>query len=158
MHRRLDVVTTTVTNFYMLDLAGSESFDYDDGLSGRGINTGLLALGRVLMSLSDKRGHVPYRDSLITQLLQSVLGGSRNCTACMLCCLSPNAGHATETKCSLGYALRCKALEEGEIAAANGSQHAATAVAVRGAQQHGSPGVHSVAQNGSPSRELPARS
>lgn len=46
--------TTRKSNFYMIDLAGSEAFDYTAGTPIRGINAGLVALGRVLMAMSDK--------------------------------------------------------------------------------------------------------
>ena len=50
-------------------------------LTGIPINKGLLALGNVISALSDERkrremGHVPYRDSKLTRLLQ-VRGGGR---------------------------------------------------------------------------------
>ena len=48
------------------------------------INVSLLALGRVLTALAHNHSHVPYRDSVLTRLLQPVLekGGSM----CMLAC------------------------------------------------------------------------
>ena len=45
----------------------------------RGINAGLVALGRVLMAMSDRAAHVPYRDSVVTQLLGDVLGSEKPC-------------------------------------------------------------------------------
>lgn len=50
-------------------------------LPGIHINKGLLALGNVISALSDERkrrdmGHIPYRDSKLTRLLQDSLGGN----------------------------------------------------------------------------------
>jgi hypothetical protein len=45
-------------------------------LAGININRGLLALGNVISALGDentKRGHIPYRDSKLTRLLQGML-------------------------------------------------------------------------------------
>jgi hypothetical protein len=114
----------------MIDLAGSEAFDYKTDGPVRGINAGLVALGRVLMAMSDKavpahrsnahavrartsprpfaafsaralrvQAHVPYRDSVVTQLLSDVLGAEKPCLTEMLCCLSPASKHWHETKC-----------------------------------------------------------
>ena len=66
------------SKFHLVDLAGSER-QKKTGASGKRfeeskkINMGLLALGNVICALSDPRrkaGHVPYRESLITRLLQ----------------------------------------------------------------------------------------
>ena len=40
------------------------------------INRGLLALGRVIKAIVDKRSHVPFRDSKLTRLLEESLGGN----------------------------------------------------------------------------------
>lgn len=49
--------------------------------AGIHINKGLLALGNVISALGDEKkrkegGHVPYRDSKLTRLLQDSLGGN----------------------------------------------------------------------------------
>ncbi|KAF0884444.1 KIFC1 protein, partial [Crocuta crocuta] len=69
----------------LVDLAGSERLD--PGLTlGPGererlretqaINSSLSTLGLVIMALSNKESHVPYRNSKLTYLLQNSLGGS----------------------------------------------------------------------------------
>ena len=50
-------------------------------LLGIHINKGLLALGNVISAVGDDKkrkegGHVPYRDSKLTRLLQDSLGGN----------------------------------------------------------------------------------
>ena len=114
-----DLIDSSMCSFYMVDLAGSEAFNYETEekhhVHHRGINAGLLALGRVIMAMSDRQEHVPYRDSVITQLLLGALGGDKPCLTEMLCCLSPSSAHAADTKCSISYAKRC-ALLEGENA------------------------------------------
>ena len=73
-----EIVTTS--NLYMIDLAGSEAFDYaEESIRGigiaknRGINAGLVALGRVLMAMSDKAAHVPYRCIIYLPSLHTAL-------------------------------------------------------------------------------------
>lgn len=54
-------------------------------------------------------GHIPYRDSKLTRLLQDSLGG--NTRTVMLACLSPALGSAGETLSTLRYAHRAKAIQ-----------------------------------------------
>ena len=71
-----------VGKLHLVDLAGSECV----GRSGANkkkerareagnINQSLLTLGRVITALVEHRGHIPYRDSKLTRLLQESLGG-----------------------------------------------------------------------------------
>uniref|UniRef100_H3DK11 Kinesin-like protein n=1 Tax=Tetraodon nigroviridis TaxID=99883 RepID=H3DK11_TETNG len=70
----------------LVDLAGSErqrlsGSEADRLKEGTAINLSLTTLGNVISSLADvaagRRGvHVPYRDSALTKLLQSALGGN----------------------------------------------------------------------------------
>ena len=60
------------------------------------INLSLSALGNVISALVDgKSKHVPYRDSKLTRLLQSSLGG--NTKTLMVACVSPADNNYDET-------------------------------------------------------------
>jgi hypothetical protein len=70
---------------------------------------GLLALGNVISALGDDRkrgGHVPYRDSRLTRLLQDSLGG--NSQTCMIACVSSADDSIEETLNTLKYANRAR--------------------------------------------------
>ena len=99
MDHKMAVAKTTNATLTLCDLAGSE----DVGRSGatgaalaeaKKINTSLLALGNVIDALTQKRpgkrsapAHVPFRDSVLTRLLQQSLGG--NCKTALVVCASP---------------------------------------------------------------------
>ncbi len=60
------------------------------------INLSLSALGNVISALVDgKSKHIPYRDSKLTRLLQSSLGG--NTKTLMIACVSPADNNYDET-------------------------------------------------------------
>ncbi|KAL6012176.1 hypothetical protein ACLOJK_002654 [Asimina triloba] len=80
-----DAVRVSVLN--LVDLAGSERAAKTgaEGLrlrEGSHINKSLMTLGTVIKKLSEgaesQGGHVPYRDSKLTRILQSALGGNSN--------------------------------------------------------------------------------
>eukprot|EP00475_Leptophrys_vorax_P024839 TRINITY_DN34454_c0_g2_i1.p1 TRINITY_DN34454_c0_g2~~TRINITY_DN34454_c0_g2_i1.p1 ORF type:complete len:918 (+),score=261.38 TRINITY_DN34454_c0_g2_i1:125-2755(+) len=73
---------------------------------GININSGLFALGKVISRLIDKKGHVPFRDSKITRLLQDSLGG--NSQTLMIACISPAESNMTESLSTLRYACRAR--------------------------------------------------
>eukprot|EP00760_Papus_ankaliazontas_P004670 PhM_4_TR12018/c0_g1_i1/m.105237/K10395/KIF4_21_27; kinesin family member 4/21/27 len=106
---------TSVLN--LVDLAGSE-YAKKTGNAGDqlkesiAINTGLFCLGNVIAALGGNRDrrvgdHVPYRDSLLTRLLQNSLGGDARTV--MIACCSPAAFNREETLGTLRYAsgARC---------------------------------------------------
>lgn len=73
--------STMVGNLHLVDLAGSERVDRSEVIGDRlkeaqHINKSLSALGDVIFALSQKSPHVPYRNSKLTQLLQTSLGKS----------------------------------------------------------------------------------
>ncbi|ONK69479.1 uncharacterized protein A4U43_C05F23380 [Asparagus officinalis] len=104
---------------HLVDLAGSERAKRTgaDGLrfkEGVHINRGLLALGNVISALGDEKkrkegGHVPYRDSKLTRLLQDSLGG--NSKTVMIACISPADTNAEETINTLKYANRARNIQ-----------------------------------------------
>ena len=64
----------------LVDLAGSECVGRSGAKNERAreagsINQSLLTLGRVITALVDHHGHIPYRDSKLTRILQESLGG-----------------------------------------------------------------------------------
>lgn len=95
----------------LVDLAGSER-QRDTGATGLtakqgiAINLSLTCLGNVINSLVQKSAHVPYRDSVLTRILQDSLGG-RSSTV-MLANVSPADKNAAETLSTLKYANRAK--------------------------------------------------
>ncbi|CAD5227302.1 unnamed protein product [Bursaphelenchus xylophilus] len=105
---------------HFVDLAGSERLKRTGATGERAkegicINCGLLALGNVINALTDpKKGHVPYRDSKLTRLLQDSLGG--NSRTLMIACASPNDVDFAETLNTLNYASRTKAIKNKVVA------------------------------------------
>nr|XP_011465891.1 PREDICTED: kinesin-like protein KIFC3 isoform X2 [Fragaria vesca subsp. vesca]XP_011465892.1 PREDICTED: kinesin-like protein KIFC3 isoform X2 [Fragaria vesca subsp. vesca] len=103
-----------VSKLWLVDLGGSERLlkTGATGLTldeGRAINLSLSALGDVIAALRRKRGHVPYRNSKLTQILKDSLGhGSK---VLMLVHVSPCEQDVAETICSLSFAKRARAIE-----------------------------------------------
>eukprot|EP00930_Biecheleria_cincta_P047822 TRINITY_DN33220_c0_g1_i1.p1 TRINITY_DN33220_c0_g1~~TRINITY_DN33220_c0_g1_i1.p1 ORF type:complete len:807 (+),score=190.32 TRINITY_DN33220_c0_g1_i1:227-2647(+) len=96
----------------LVDLAGSERQGKTGATGKRAkegikINLSLSALGNVISALSKGgKGHIPYRDSKLTRLLQSSLGGNTKTT--MLIALSPADYNYEETLTTLRYGQRAK--------------------------------------------------
>ncbi|XP_026378715.1 kinesin-like protein KIN-4C [Papaver somniferum] len=103
---------------HLVDLAGSERVKRmgTDGLrlkEGIHLNRGLLSLGKVIRSLGEKTrkegGHVPYRDSKLTRMLQDSLGV--NGKTVMIACVSPANINADITLNTLEYANRARIIQ-----------------------------------------------
>ena len=109
------------SKFHFVDLAGSERAKKTGAVGQRlkegiNINVGLLALGNVISALGDpkKRGqHVPYRDSILTRMLQDSLGG--NSKTLMIACVSPADTNFSETLSTLKYANRARNIQNKAI-------------------------------------------
>ncbi|XP_028766813.1 kinesin-like protein KIN-7O isoform X2 [Neltuma alba] len=106
-----DAVRVSVLN--LVDLAGSERAAKTgaEGVrlkEGSHINKSLMTLGTVIKKLSEgaesQGGHVPYRDSKLTRILQPALGGNAN--TAMICNITLAQIHSDETKSSLQFASR----------------------------------------------------
>ncbi|KAK9819524.1 hypothetical protein WJX74_005048 [Apatococcus lobatus] len=99
----------------LVDLAGSERQSKSGTTGDRfkeatNINLSLSALGNVISALSDGRdGHVPYRESKLTRLLQSSLGG--NTKTVMIATVGPADYNLEETLSTLRYASRAKNIQ-----------------------------------------------
>lgn len=98
----------------LIDLAGSERVG-KTGATGQTlaeaqkINKSLSALGNVINALAEgKDGHIPYRDSQLTRLLQQSLGG--NCKTRLIVACSPAAFNSEETLSSLRFGARAKTI------------------------------------------------
>jgi kinesin family protein 5 len=95
-------------------LAGSEKIS-KTGTEGKmlneaiKINTSLSALGNVIHALSESKGHIPYRDSKLTRLLQESLGG--NSLTSLIVNVSPSSYNETETITSLRFGQRAKGIK-----------------------------------------------
>ena len=76
-------------------------------LEGIKINLSLSALGNVISALASGSGkHIPYRDSKLTRLLQSSLGGNTKTVMCAA--VGPADYNYEETISTLRYANRAK--------------------------------------------------
>ena len=108
-----DQKTITRSKISFIDLAGSEklkahqcsNFSRERIAELKSINRSLSTLGACISALSQrKRGHIPYRDSKLTRLLQDALGGSTK--TIMIVTLSPSSYCYEETISTLQFADR----------------------------------------------------
>ncbi|KZV35718.1 hypothetical protein F511_36765 [Dorcoceras hygrometricum] len=101
---------TAAVNF--VDLSGSERASQSLSAGARlkegcHINRSLLTLGTVVRKLSKGRnGHIPYRDSKLTRILQTSLGG--NARTAIICTMSPARSHVEQSRNTLLFASCAK--------------------------------------------------
>lgn len=122
--------TTTIGKISFIDLAGNErgadTFDCDrkTRMEGAEINKSLLALKECIRSLGMGKSHVPFRGSILTEVLRdSFMGNSRTT---MIATISPTSSHCVNTLNTLRYTQRVKDLggESGGRSASGGSPSA----------------------------------
>nr|CAD1821450.1 unnamed protein product [Ananas comosus var. bracteatus] len=107
-----DSSSTLAACVNFVDLAGSEraSQALSAGVrlkEGCHINRSLLTLGTVIRKLSKGRnGHIPYRDSKLTRILQPSLGG--NARTAIICTMSPARSHIEQSRNTLLFASCAK--------------------------------------------------
>ncbi|XP_031279205.1 kinesin-like protein KIN-14R [Pistacia vera] len=107
---------STKSKLWLVDLAGSERLAKTEVQGERlkeaqNINRSLSALGDVIYSLATKSGHIPYRNSKLTHLLQDSLGGDSK--TLMFLQISPSEQDLGETLSSLNFATRVRGVELG---------------------------------------------
>ncbi|KAI3446180.1 hypothetical protein Pfo_002845 [Paulownia fortunei] len=104
--------TTLAASVNFVDLAGSERASQALSVGQRlkegcHINRSLLTLGTVIRKLSKgQHGHVNYRDSKLTRILQPALGG--NARTAIICTLSPARSHVEQSRNTLLFASCAK--------------------------------------------------
>ncbi|KAL0454126.1 UNVERIFIED_CONTAM: Kinesin-like protein KIN-7E [Sesamum latifolium] len=104
--------TTLAASVNFVDLAGSERASQALSVGQRlkegcHINRSLLTLGTVIRKLSKGRhGHINYRDSKLTRILQPALGG--NARTAIICTLSPARSHVEQSRNTLLFASCAK--------------------------------------------------
>ncbi|MBN3293254.1 KIFC3 protein, partial [Polypterus senegalus] len=108
--------TRTSGKLNLVDLAGSERIAKSGAEGSRlreaqCINKSLAALGDVIHALRTKQGHIPFRNSKLTYLLQDSLSGDSK--TLMMVQISPVEKNVSESICSLKFAQRVRSVELG---------------------------------------------
>jgi kinesin family protein 5 len=112
--RNSNTGTVKTGKLNLVDLAGSEKVG-KTGASGqtleeaKKINQSLSTLGQCINALVERKGHVPYRDSKLTRILQESLGGNSKTT--MICACSPHPFNIEETISTLKFGQRAKSIK-----------------------------------------------
>ncbi|KAM9192056.1 kinesin-like protein KIFC3 isoform 2-T2 [Dugong dugon] len=108
----------TTGKLNLVDLAGSERVGKSGAEGSRlreaqHINKSLSALGDVIAALRSRQGHVPFRNSKLTYLLQDSLSGDSK--TLMVVQVSPVEKNTSETLYSLKFAERVRSVELGPV-------------------------------------------
>ncbi|KAL8454266.1 hypothetical protein Emed_000375 [Eimeria media] len=111
-----DIKSIVTAQLHLVDLAGSERQKDTQAVGERlreagKINSSLSILSQVVRELAEgggSGGHVPYRDSKLTFLLMSSLGGSGK--AAVIATLNQQQQHAMETRSTLSFAALSKSV------------------------------------------------
>ena len=106
--------STKTCRLNLVDLAGSERIA-KTGAEGQtlkeamNINQSLTTLGLCIKMLTERKGHVPFRDSKLTFFLRESLGG--NAKTALLCTASRLRSHVEESVQTLQFASRAKKIK-----------------------------------------------
>ena len=104
----------TIGKLSFVDLAGSEKVA-KSGVDKQGleeansINLSLSCLRSVITALSEKQGHIPYRNNILTRVMEDSLGGDAKTLMFVNC--SPSIYNEAETKNSLEYATSVRKIK-----------------------------------------------
>ncbi|KAG5478193.1 hypothetical protein CUR178_04907 [Leishmania enriettii] len=107
----------TIGRISFIDLAGNErgadTFDCDrkTRMEGAEINKSLLALKECIRALGMGKSHVPFRGSILTEVLRDSFTGNSRTT--MISTISPSSQHCVNTLNTLRYTQRVKDLGGG---------------------------------------------
>lgn len=112
------MVTESYLNF--VDLAGSEKVSTHETLDvktgrkrikeGKHINQSLFFLTQVIKLKSEgRKGHIPFRNSPLTKILRSSLGG--NSRTLVVLCVNPTLNHMEQTLSTLRFGISAKKIE-----------------------------------------------
>nr|XP_019542201.2 kinesin-related protein 5-like [Aedes albopictus] len=106
--------TRIVSALHLVDLAGSEGVrrtGHQGAALAEGvhINQGLLSIGKVLQALSIGSKVIPYRDSILSTVLQDSLNSNSYLT--LLACVSPMPEDLSETLSTIRFAQGAKTLK-----------------------------------------------
>ncbi|KAI8915822.1 kinesin motor domain-containing protein, partial [Gorgonomyces haynaldii] len=111
--------SVNVSQLNLVDLAGSERAQHTGAegkrlKEGGHINKSLLALTTVIAKLSEgDNGHIPYRDSKLTRILQPSLGG--NAQTGIVCTITPANLHIDESLSTIRFASRARNIKNKPI-------------------------------------------
>jgi hypothetical protein len=107
--------------FNFVDLAGSEKVSNHDQVEegnrlelrvkeGKSINKSLFFLTQVIKLKSEgKKTHIPYRNSPLTKILRSSLGG--NSRTAIVLCVNPTYSHLEQTLSTMRFGLSAKKIQ-----------------------------------------------
>ena len=105
----------TVAQLNLVDLAGSEKAAQTGAggirlKEGCNINNSLMVLGQVIQKLSSgDKGHINFRDSNLTKILQNSIGG--NAKTAIICTVTPAAMSEEQTISTLRFASQAKTIQ-----------------------------------------------
>ncbi|EKG06413.1 kinesin, putative [Trypanosoma cruzi] len=110
-----------------VDLAGSERLR-DTGSQGddsKSINRSLFVLGNVIEKLSkchplSRKDHIPYRSSVLTQLLMDTLEGG--CRTLLVACVTPSSRFVEESLRTIHFAQRARKIRSRPVERVDATQ------------------------------------